>query len=135
MDLAVIAFEGHRFDGQVIPALREPQQKKSVRIRDLAFVPKAPDSSVTVVELTGPGVAETLRQVTDAQFDLLSDEDLRTVSDALGDGSSALVVTCGNAWAARPAAAVRESEGELVMMERVLRDEVVEAIASLDDGS
>ncbi|MEV2258425.1 hypothetical protein OG473_03600 [Streptomyces anulatus] len=54
------------------------------------------------------------------------------MSDALDDGPSALVVTWENAWAARPAAAVRESEGELVMLERVLRDEVVEAIASLD---
>ncbi|MFJ3559753.1 hypothetical protein ACIPRM_28765 [Streptomyces anulatus] len=78
-----------------------------MRILDLAFVSKASDSSVTVVELTDPGVAETLRQVTDAQFDLLSHEDLRTVSDSLAIGSSALVVVWENTWAARLAAAVR----------------------------
>ncbi|WP_179892400.1 hypothetical protein [Streptomyces sp. rh34] len=54
-------------------------------------------------------MAETLPQVADAQFDLVSDEDLRTVSDSLGDGSSALVVAWENTWAARLAAAVRES--------------------------
>ncbi|MEU2824585.1 DUF6325 family protein [Streptomyces bacillaris] len=132
VDVAVIAFEGSRFDGQVVPALRELQQKETVRILDLAFVSKASDSSVTVVELTDPGVAETLRKVTDAQFDLLSDEDLRTVSDSLANGSSALVVAWENTWAARLAAAVRGSEGELVMLERVPREEVVAAIASLD---
>ncbi|MFI1933535.1 DUF6325 family protein [Streptomyces sp. NPDC020330] len=132
VDVAVIAFEGNRFDGQVVPALQELQQNETVRILDLAFVSKASDGSVTVVELTDPGVAETLLQVTDAQFDLLSNEDLRTVSDSLGDGSSALVVAWENTWAARLAAAVRGSEGELVMLERVPRDAVVEAIASLD---
>ncbi|WP_405438217.1 DUF6325 family protein [Streptomyces anulatus] len=132
VDVAVIAFEGNRFDGQVVPALRELQHKETVRILDLAFVSKASDSSVTVVELTDPGVAETLRQVTDAQFDLLSDEDLRTVSDSLANSSSALVVAWENTWAARLAAAVRGSEGELVLLERVPREEAGAAIASLD---
>ncbi|MFJ6512894.1 DUF6325 family protein [Streptomyces sp. NPDC091406] len=131
VDVAVIAFEGNRFDGRIVPALRELQQNETVRILDLAFVSKARDSSVTVLELADPGVAETLRQVTDVQFDLLSDEDLRTVSDSLGEESSALVVAWENTWAARLAAAVRGSEGELVMLERIPRDAVVEAITAL----
>ncbi|MFD4021831.1 DUF6325 family protein [Streptomyces sindenensis] len=131
VDVAVIAFDGNRFDGQIVPALRELQQNETVRILDLAFVSKAGDSSVTVLELADPEVAETLRQVTDVQFDLLSDEDLRTVSDSLGAESSALVVAWENTWAARLSAAVRSSDGELVMLERIPRDAVVEAITAL----
>ncbi|MET8725883.1 MULTISPECIES: DUF6325 family protein [Streptomyces] len=133
VDVAVIAFEGNRFDGRIVPALRELQLNETVRILDLAFVSKARDSSVAVLELSDPGVAETLRQVTDVQFDLLSDEDLRTVSDSLTQESSALVVAWENTWAARLSAAVRGSEGELVMLERVPREAVLEAISALDD--
>ncbi|MCQ1575516.1 MULTISPECIES: DUF6325 family protein [Streptomyces] len=134
VDVAVIAFEGNRFDGRIVPALRELQLNETVRILDLAFVSKARDSSVAVLELSDPGVAETLRQVTDVQFDLLSDEDLRTVSDSLTQESSALVVAWENTWAARLSAAVRGSEGELVMLERVPREAVLEAISALDDN-
>ncbi|MFJ8885198.1 DUF6325 family protein [Streptomyces sp. NPDC102402] len=132
VDVAVIAFEGNRFDGGIVPALRELQQNATVRVLDLAFVSKADDSSVTVVELTDPGVAETLQQVSDVQFDLLSDEDLRTVSDTLAPRSSALVVAWENTWAGRLAAAVRGSAGEMVLLERIPRATVVEAIAALD---
>ncbi|MFQ6854704.1 DUF6325 family protein [Streptomyces sp. 35M1] len=134
VDVAVIAFEGNRFDGRIVPALRELQLNETVRILDLAFVSKARDSSVAILELSDPEVAETLRQVTDVQFDLLSDEDLRTVSDSLTQESSALVVAWENTWAARLSAAVRGSEGELVMLERVPREAVLEAISALDDN-
>ncbi|MEV3933588.1 DUF6325 family protein [Streptomyces sp. NPDC049944] len=132
VDVSVVAFEGNHFNGEIVPALRELQQDRTVRILDLAFVSKAEDGSVTVVELTDPAVAETLQQVTDEQFDLLSDEDLRTVSESLTPNFSALVMAWENTWARRLATAVRDSKGEVVMLERIPRETVIEAIAALD---
>ncbi|WP_103759592.1 DUF6325 family protein [Streptomyces sp. SM10] len=132
VDVSVVAFEGNHFNGEIVPALRELQQDRTVRILDLAFVSKAEDGSVTVVELTDPAVAETLQQVTDEQFDLLSDEDLRTVSESLTPNCSALVMAWENTWARRLATAVRDSKGEVVMLERIPRETVIEAIAALD---
>ncbi|MFJ8822745.1 DUF6325 family protein [Streptomyces sp. NPDC102467] len=135
VDVAVVAFEGNRFNGDVAPALRELQQSGTVRILDLSFVRKTADGSVDVVELADQEVAEAFQQVTDAQFDLLSDEDLRAVADHLPPESSALVVAWENTWAARLATAIRASDGELLLMERIPRDTIAEAIAALDSDS
>lgn len=132
VDVSVVAFEGNHFNGEIVPALRELQQKGTVRILDLAFVSKGEDGAVTIVEITDKAVAETLQHVTDEQFDLLSDEDLKSVSESLTPRSSALVMAWENTWARRLAAAVRDSEGEVVMLERIPRETVVEAIAALD---
>ncbi|MFJ7416220.1 DUF6325 family protein [Streptomyces sp. NPDC098077] len=134
VDVAVIVFEGSRFRGDIVPALRELQHDATVRILDLVFVSKAEDGSVGFVELGDPQAAEALRQVTDVQFDLLSDQDLEKVSDGLTPGSSALVLAWENTWAARLATAIRESDGELALLERIPRDSVTEAVTALRAG-
>ncbi|QNS05104.1 DUF6325 family protein [Streptomyces xanthii] len=131
VDVAVIVFEGNRFNGEVVPALQELQGDGTVRILDLTFVRKTGDGSVDVVELTDPAVAETFGQVAGARFDLLSDEDLRTVAEGLPPESSAAVVAWENTWAARLGAAIRGSGGEIVMLERIPRTTVAEAVAAL----
>lgn len=132
VDVAVVAFEGDRFDGEIAPALRELQQDGTVRVIDLSFVRKAADGSVEIVELSDQQVTEAFLQLTLDQFDLLSDEDLRAVADSLAPESSAMVVAWENTWAARLATAVRGSGGELVLLERVPRATVVEAVSALD---
>ncbi|GAA4765566.1 DUF6325 family protein [Streptomyces sanyensis] len=132
VDVAVVAFEGNRFNGEIVPALRELQQNGTVRILDLTFVRKDGDGSVGVVELADPEVAEEFERITDDRFDLLSDEDLAAVAEALPPESSALVVAWENTWASRLAAALRDSHGRMVFMERIPRDDVLAAIAALD---
>lgn len=132
VDVAVVAFEGDRFNGDVAPALRELQQDGTVRILDLSFLHKSADGSVDVVELADEEVADLFQQVTDDQFDLLSDEDLRAVAEDLPPSSSACVVVWENTWAARLATAIRGSRGELRLLERIPRDTVVAAVAALD---
>ncbi|MGW6270183.1 DUF6325 family protein [Streptomyces sp. NPDC055060] len=132
VDVAVIAFEGNRFNGEIGPALRDLQKDGTVRILDLTFVRKADDGAVDVVELADAEVSELFQQVADVQFDLLSDEDLRSVAETLPPRSSAVVVAWENTWAARLGAAVRDSHGEIRLLERIPRDTVVEAISALD---
>ncbi|WP_199552231.1 DUF6325 family protein [Streptomyces sp. N35] len=132
VDVAVIAFEGSKFNGDVVPALRELQQAGTVRVLDLSFIHKDTDGSVEIVELGDEEVAETFHHVTEAQFDLFSDEDLQAIADGLPAQSSALVVAWENTWAARLAAAVRGSQGELRLLERIDRDTVVAAVTALD---
>ncbi|MGY0491006.1 DUF6325 family protein [Streptomyces sp. WG-D5] len=131
VDVAVLAFEGNRFNGDIAPALRDIQRDGTVRILDLCFIRKAADGSVDVVELGDPEVTELFQQVADVRFDLLSDEDLRTVSDNLPAESSALVLAWENTWAARLGAAVRDSRGRVLMLERIPRETVNEAIEAL----
>jgi hypothetical protein len=78
-------------------------------------------------------VAEAFQQVADARFDLLGDEDLRAVATDLAPDSPAVIVVRENTWAAEPGAAVRDSKGEVLMLERIPRDVVVQAVAALEN--
>ncbi|MFD5143341.1 DUF6325 family protein [Streptomyces sp. NPDC058401] len=134
VDVAVVTFDGNRFNGDVAPALRELQESGVVRILDLTFVRKERDGAVSVVELEDSEVADQFERVLGEEFDLLSDEDLETVAQGLEPESSALVVVWENAWATRLASAVRESDGRVLFMERVPRDGVERAVAALTEN-
>jgi len=133
VDVAMIRFEGNKFNGDVAPALAELNDNGTVRIIDLAFVRKETDGQVSFLEVDDVEVAELLKGVNGDQFDLLSDEDLAGMAEALDPGSSALVIVWENSWAARLGAAVRASNGFLVAQERIPRQNVLRAIAALDE--
>ncbi len=132
VDVAVVAFDGNRFHGEVAPALLELQESGTVRILDLTFIRKDGDGSVSVVEVADSEVAAAFERVTQVEFDLLSAQDLDEVAAGLEPESSALVVVWENTWAARLAAALRESDGKVLLLERIPREEVALAIAALE---
>lgn len=134
VDVAVVTFDGNRFNGDVAPALRELQESGVVRILDLTFVRKERDGAVSVVELADSEVADQFERILGEEFDLLSDEDLETVAQGLAPESSALVVVWENSWATRLASAVRESSGRVLFMERIPRDGVERAVAALTEN-
>ncbi len=134
VDVAVIAFEGNQFNGDVAPALAELIDSGVVRVIDLAFITKDEAGDVLVIEIDDAEIAEKVERITGEQFDLLSAEDLDGFSDALDPGSSALVVVWENSWAARFGNAVRGSQGELIALERIPREVVVQAIAALEEN-
>lgn len=133
VDVAVIAFEGNEFNGDVAPALAELHDSGTVRVIDLAFIRKEDDGSTSFVEVEDADVADAFARVIGQPFDLLSDEDLTEIASGLKAGSSAMVVVWENSWAARLAAAVRNSHGSLIAQERIPRENVMRAIAALDE--
>jgi len=76
----------------VAPALTELSESGTVRIIDLAFVRKDVDGKVSFVEVEDADVSELLKSVNGGQFDLLNDEDLVAMAEALDPGYSALVI-------------------------------------------
>lgn len=132
VDVAVLHFEGSTFNGDVAPALTELQDLGIVRIIDLALLVKDLEGEVSVVEVEDTVIAAAFAQV-NHPLDLLSEEDLVGLAEALEPGSSALVLVWENAWAARLATAVAGSNGRLVAMERIPRDTVLAALAALDE--
>jgi uncharacterized membrane protein len=133
VDVAIILFEGNEFNGDVAPAIAELQQNGTVRIIDIAFVIKDTEGNGAVLELQDEGIAEAFESITEEQFELLSQEELDEIADTLEPNSSALVIVWENTWAARLGAAVRDSNGQVIVMERIPRETVVAAIAALDE--
>jgi Family of unknown function (DUF6325) len=132
VDVAVIRFEGSEFSGDVAPALSELDRSGTVHIIDLAFVRKEADESISYLEIDDAAVAKEFESLADSQFDLLNDEDLTKIADALEPDTAAMVVVWENSWAARLAAALRDSHGQVVAQERIPRDAVLRAIAALN---
>jgi hypothetical protein len=134
VDVAVIAFDGNRFNGDIAPAIAELQDAGTIRVIDLTFVSKGIDGSVSVAEIADSGLAEAFERLTASQFDLLSDDDLAEIAGDLEPNSSAMVLVWENSWAARLSASLRESHGRIVGMERIPRDTVLRAVAALNGG-
>ena len=131
MDVAVILFEGNKFNGDVAPALIELADRGTVRIIDMALVVKEIDGSTAFLEVEDAEVAAAFAGLEDEHLDLLSDEDLMEAAAGLDAGSSALVIVWENSWAARLASAVRESNGRVIAMERIPHENVLRAVAAL----
>jgi hypothetical protein len=53
----MIAFSGNRFNGQIVPALRELVENGTIRIIDLLFVKKDATGNLLVVELDKLGAS------------------------------------------------------------------------------
>jgi len=132
VDVAVLYFEGSKFNGEVAPALAELQDSGIVRIIDLALIVKDLDGVASFVELEDADIAAAFDMV-DKPMDLLSEADLEGLAEDLDRGSSAIIIVWENTWAGRLAAAVRGSNGRLVAMNRIPHDVVLNALAALDE--
>lgn len=133
VDVALVLFEGNQFNGDVAPAIVDLHESGIVRVLDLAFVLKDDDGAVSFVEVTDADVAAAYSRLTATEYDLLSDDDLAEAADGLEPGTSALVIVWENTWAARLGAAIRESHGQVVALDRIPREVVLRAIAALDE--
>jgi hypothetical protein len=133
VDVAVIAFDGNQFNGDVAPALAALHDSGTVRVINLAFVRKDADGTTSFIEVGDADVAAAFERVNNTQFDLLSDEDLTEIADGLQPSSSAMVIVWENSWLARFATAVRESNGSVLALERIPRENVLRAVAALDE--
>ena len=133
VDVAVIAFDGSDFSGDIAPALADLQASGTVNVIDLAFVRKDADGSTVIVEVADDTVAAAFDQIADSQFDLLSEADLTDLARGLEPESAAMVVVWENSWAARFASAVRQSHGRVAMLERIPHENVERAITALEE--
>ena len=132
VDVAVIAFEGSELDAGVTPALTDLQASGTVQVIDLAFVRKDANGSTSIIELADDGVCDAFDQITDSQFDLLSEADLTDIARGLEPSSAAMVVVWENIWATRFESAIQESGCRVAMLERIPRDNVQRAITALE---
>lgn len=131
VDVAVILFEGNKFNGEVAPALFDLQQSGIVHIIDLAFITKDADGNVVSVEVEESPVSAEFSGLADDNLDLLSADDLAEIGEGLDPESSALAIVWANRWVSRLASAIRNSNGEVLFQERIPREVVEVAVAAL----
>jgi hypothetical protein len=134
VDIVLIRFPGNNFSGEIAPALQEVIEAGIVRILDLLFVLKDADGNVAAIELSEAGDEVGAYDELDGEIgELLTEEDIENAADALDNESSALMILFENTWASRLTTAIRNADGEVVAFERIPRDNLEEALASVDD--
>jgi uncharacterized membrane protein len=130
VDLAIIAFPGNKFNGDVVPALKALVDEGTVRILDLVFVNKDADGNVQSIEINDDAAYGALGfdDIDGEIDDLLTVEDIASAAELLERNSSAALLVWENTWAERFAKAVRDSKGHLVAFERIPAAVVLEAV-------
>ena len=133
VDMAVIYFEGNKFNGDVAPALLDLAERELVTILDLAFIVKEANGDVTVIEVEDDDAGEVFAALTGGRSDLLSEEDLVGIGEDIEPNSSALIIVWENTWVARFATAVRGSGGAVASYDRIPADVVLAALAAAEE--
>jgi hypothetical protein len=121
VDYLVVEFPGSNFNGEILPELAALVERGVVRVLDLVLIKKQEDGTFEGFEFDDieSGSLGELRELERELADLLSEDDIVAVADALDPGSTAALLVYENSWAAPFASAVRRSGGQLVANGRI----------------
>ena len=140
IDYLVLEFQNERLQGEIIPALLELIENKTVRVIDLVIIQKDKDGNHGVAELQELD-PETLAIYDPLQAEvtgLIQVEDIEMIGEKLENNTTAAVILFENLWAVRFVEAVENANGRSVMHIRIPHETVVEAmekIASVESGT
>jgi uncharacterized membrane protein len=117
-ELIVVKFPGNQFRGDILPALADLVESRTIRLIDMLVVIKEANGALTYLEAKeafpdGP-VTGSIGDV-----DLLGSDDVEAIADELEPNSSAGLLLFEHLWAATFTEALRDAGGELLMQLRI----------------
>jgi Family of unknown function (DUF6325) len=135
VDYLVVEFPGSNFNGEILPELVDLVQRGVVKVLDLVLIKKEADGSFEAFEFDDieDGLLGDLRELERGLADVLSEEDVASVAEALEPGSTAGLLVYENLWAAPFASAVRRSGGQLIANGRIPVQALIAAMDVPDD--
>ena len=91
VDYLVVEFPGGEFKSEILPELADIVQRGIVRVLDLVVIKKDDDGSYEAFEFgdPDPGPLGEIRELETELADLLSEDDVTAVAEALEPGSAA----------------------------------------------
>ena len=121
VDYLVVEFPGSNFTGEILPELNDLVDRGIVRVLDLVLIKKDDDGSFEAFEIADiePGLLGGIRELERELADLLSEDDVAAVAEAMDPGSTAALLVYENLWAAPFASAIRRAGGQLVANGRI----------------
>jgi hypothetical protein len=136
VDYLVMEFSGDRLTGRAAEAMLDLVERGIVRVYDVVVVGKDKAGDVYAVNLADEE-SEVLGSFTGlswARTGLLADEVMREAASAMEPGTLAVLLVYENTWAIPFVAAARESGGELIAGGRIPAQDVMDALAALDES-
>jgi hypothetical protein len=121
IDYLVVEFPGSNFNGEIMPEMVDLVQRGVVRVLELVVIKKAEDGSYEALEYDdlSDDVFGDVREAERNLANLLSEDDVAAVVEALEPGSTAGLLIYENLWAAPFASAVRRAGGQVVAGGRI----------------
>lgn len=132
VDIAVIVFEGELNQGGIRSAVAQAVDAGSVRVLDVLLVHKNDDGTVSLFDSESPEAAEELLGFPTELPDLIGEEDALAIAPEMAAGSTVLMIAWENVWAATIASAIRDLEGQLLVMQRLPHEDVEAAMQARD---
>ena len=128
VDIAIVAFPGNEFKGEIAPALADLVDAGTIRIIDIAFAGKSSSGDTVGFELTelDPEIQKGLDKLGIEVNGLLTEDDLKSVAETLEPDTSAAMIVWENVWARKVTQAMRDAGGVLLAFDRVPH-EIVQA--------
>ena len=134
LECAVIEFDGNHFKGEIIPALQDLIDSKTVRIIDLVVLKKDAEGNGTAIELNelSPDELDDFDQLDGEVDELVSQGDIEIALASMHNNSTAAMLLWEDTWAARLAKSIQDADGQLIMHERIPAEAVEAAFAEND---
>ncbi|MGA7356635.1 MAG: DUF6325 family protein [Candidatus Cybelea sp.] len=116
LEYYVIGFDGHRFSGEIAPAIEEAVVSGAIRVVDLVFVTKDVSGKVNRLEYQDfdGDVARAFAALDQNADGMFSGEDLDEIGSGLENDSSAALVLIEHLWARKIREAVLRANGRLI---------------------
>lgn len=117
VDLVLVEFSGHRFDGRVLTELERLSADGTIEVLDALLVSRGADGSVEWLEAAI--VDDRLASLVGEPAGFLSAEDAEAVAEELQPDTAIGMLVFQHSWASTLADAVRGVGGRLLDWERV----------------
>lgn len=138
VEILVVMLPGNRFSGTMLSELATVVRNGTITIIDGLLLRREQDGELNFFEVDQIKSVDgelSLGDLVDRVEQLISEEDVNELAEALEPNSSGVILVFEHTWAAPLTAAVRASGGMLLADVHVpgpVADEVFDAIAALD---
>ena len=134
VDFLAVKFPGNQFKGEILGAMTELVENKTVRILDLVIIMKDEQGRVAVREV-GQQAAEMLVIFDPSKVEthgMIKLADIDMIADQLENNTSAGIMLFENLWAIKFKEALLNAQAELVMQERIPHEVVLETMHDME---
>jgi len=139
IDYLVVEFPAGKadFSGAMAEQLEALVEAGTIRVLDLLIITKDAGGEVDAFEVHEfeDGDAGLLRELGAEYAELLSDEDVGYIAEALEPGTVAAALVWENTWAAPFAASIRHSGGQLVATGRIPMQAILAALEADEEAA
>lgn len=132
VELALIAFPGSRFRGEIVPALADLVDSGTVAILDLLVVSKTEHGDVVSIEIGEMEDGAMFDDLDGEVMGLLSAEDIELAGEFLEPGNTAALIVWENTWARKLIEAIEDAGGQLVAHDRLDAETVNAALEMVE---